>query len=155
MNLTQINDSISAGIYAKNFSYASPFSKGAYLEFRLQWKEVYVRISKAIRANKALEKEFQRSLVGVSKLTAEQTASLKEQAKFELPKSIGFVQVTAPSSPGWLPTSWRLKAIAHFLLVLNKQMKNEAEKQYQDSHAVSGQPDANALRQSSTGPNLS
>jgi hypothetical protein len=150
MNPTQINESISAGIYAKNITFAKPFSKGAYLEFRAQWKETYARLSKAIRANKELVREWQRSLTSKPKLTEEQETALKEQAKFELPSSLGFVSITPPYSPGWWPTTWRLRSYAHFLLVLRKQMKVEAEAQYQASQVVSGQPDENAFRQSNS-----
>ncbi len=125
MNSTQIQDSINSGIYAKNISFPTPFSKGAYLAFVDQWKTTYARLSLAIRANKELERDFHRP---ISKLTAEREATLKQQAKFEFPTTIGFVQVKDIATPGWMLMSLRLKATARLLLVLRKQMKIEAGK---------------------------
>lgn len=146
MNPTQIIDSINAGTYAKNSSYPMPFSKGAYLEFVSEWKKSYAALTAAIRARKALHRERQRSLAGKSRLTTEQLAELEKQAKFELPKNLGFVTI--------VPTSWwksdHLWTYVEFLLVLRKQMKIEANKSYHATHSTSGQPDENALSQSNT-----
>jgi len=123
MNSTQIIDSINAGIYSKNTSYATPFSKGAYLEFVTQWKQTYAKLSKARRAQKLLRK----------KKNAENEA-LKKEAVFVLPSTLGFVQLT--------PFKWT-DPVA-FLLVLRKQMKLEVVKIRQQSLAnqpqVSPQP---------------
>jgi hypothetical protein len=133
MNLNQINDKINSGTYAKNISYPTPFSKGAYLEFVSEWKKTYALLSIAIRANKQLEKEARRP---VPKLTDEQEKKLIEQAKFVLPASLGFVQIKDVSTPGWYPTSWRLRQTAHMLLTLRKQMKIEADKSYKAAAAA-------------------
>jgi len=107
MNSTQITDSINAGIYSKNTSYPTPFSKGAYLEFVSQWKEIYAKLSKARRAQKLLRKK--------KNLDNE---ALKKEAVFVLPSALGFVTLN--------PFKWT-DPVA-FLLVLRKQMKLEVVK---------------------------
>lgn len=146
MNPNQIIESINAGMFAKNTSYPTPFSKGAYLEFVSEWKKAYAALTQAVRARKALYREEQRAAVGKSKLTAEQLAELKKASLFELPKTLGFVTI--------IPTSWwksnHLWAYVQFLLVLRKQMKIEADKSYHAVQTTSGQPDENAFNQSKT-----
>jgi hypothetical protein len=156
MNPNQINDIINSAMFSKNVSYTTPFSKGAYLAFVIQWKQEYALLSRAIRANKELEKEFKRDLVGAGKLTLEQANMLNAQTTYVLQTQIAFVQIASyPSAPGWMPMSQRLKLVAHFLLAIRKKMKIEAAASYQASHATSGQPETKALSQSTTADNRS
>lgn len=144
MNSNQIIESINAGIYSKNVSYTAPFSKGAYLAFVAEWKEAYKKLSASIRAQRLLFRNAQRVAAGKeSRFTPEQEKELIAASKFQMPSSIGFVQITPP----------RYGAV-HFMLVLRKLMKIEADKSYQASKETSGQPEEKALSQSITKPNL-
>ena len=120
MNSTQIIDSINAGIYAKNSSYVTPFSKGAYLEFVAQWKETYAKLSRYRRVKKLLRKKS---------LPDELRQKLEKEATFVLPSSLGFVKLEVKQ---WTDP-------VAFLLVLRKQMKQEVARCRQQSLAGQSQ----------------
>lgn len=142
MNPTQIIESINAGIYSKNISYSAPFSKGAYLAFVEEWKTAYKKLSASIRAQRLLFRNAQRITAGApSRYTPEQEQELIVATKFQMPANLGFVQITPPH--------WD---VVHFMLTIRKLMKIEADKSYQASKVTSGQPDENALSQSTTKP---